>query len=272
MATDRFLDSSGATVGSTVSVPVAGETLPVRVVAAVRALPTAAGGDQGAADAAATGGSTSDGGALLVDFRAVNQALAARDSAALPHSEWWLRPAPGKGEQVVAALRQRPDTDPAQVIARSEIADELHDDPFGAGPQAGLAAAALVAAALAAVGFAVSMAGSLRERGAEFGVLRALGAPRRQLARMVAAEQTLLISLALAVGLALGTVLTRAVVPLIVLTGEAAQPVPEVLVELPLWQVGGVLAAVAAVPVLIVAAVALRRGDPVATLRHRGGE
>ncbi|WEV27809.1 ABC transporter permease [Streptomyces sp. 71268] len=285
VATDRFLDSSGAKVGSTVSVPVAGETLPVRVVAAVRALPTtgaaaertsgaatAAGDDQGAADAAATGGSTSDGGALLVDFRAVNQALAARDSAALPPSEWWLRPAPGKGEQVVAALRQRPDTDPAQVIARSEIADDLHDDPFGAGPQAGLAAAALVAAALAAVGFAVSMAGSLRERAAEFGVLRALGAPRRQLARMVAAEQALLISLALAVGLALGTVLTRAVVPLIVLTGEAAQPVPEVLVELPLWQVGGVLAAVAAVPVLIVAAVALRRGDPVATLRHRGGE
>ncbi|MBB5934955.1 ABC transporter permease [Streptomyces zagrosensis] len=289
VATDRFLDSSGAKVGSTVNVPVAGETLSVRIVAAARALPTtgdtadqAGGGaaDQaantrssgGAGDADSGGGSGPDGGALLVDFHAVNQALAARSSASLPPTEWWLRPAAGKDDQVVAALRQRPDTDPAQVIARSEIADELHDDPFGAGPQAGLSAAALVAAALAAVGFAVSMAGSLRERGAEFGVLRALGTPRRQLARMVAAEQALLIGLALAVGLALGTVLTRAVVPLIVLTGEAAQPVPKVLVELPLWQVGGVLAAVAAVPVLIVAAVALRRGDPVATLRHRGGD
>ncbi|MFE6777479.1 FtsX-like permease family protein [Streptomyces sp. NPDC057702] len=283
IATDRFLDSSGAKVGSTVSVPVAGETLSVRVVDTVRALPTtgpaaertggaAGGAGSGSDEAPAAGDTTLDGGALLVDFHAVNQALAARASAALPPTEWWLRPAPGKDDQVVAALRARPDTDPAQVVARSEIADELHDDPFGAGPQAGLAAAALVAAALAAVGFAVSMAGSMRERSAEFGVLRALGAPRRQLARMVAAEQALLIGLALAVGLALGTVLTRAVVPLIVLTGEAAQPVPEVLVELPLWQVGGVLAAVAAVPVLIVAAVALRRGDPVATLRHRGGE
>ncbi|MER0244253.1 ABC transporter permease [Streptomyces sp. HSW2009] len=286
VATDRFLDSSGAKVGSTVSVPVAGESLSVRIVAAVRGLPTTgaaadrlagtatepADGAAGPEGAPQDEASDRDGGALLIDFHAVNQALAARAGASLPPTEWWLRPAPGKDDQVVTALRQRPDVDPALVIARSEIAHELHDDPFGAGPQAGLAAAALVAAALAAVGFAVSMAGSLRERGAEFGVLRALGTPRRQLARMVAAEQALLISLALAVGAALGTVLTRAVVPLIVLTGEAAKPVPEVLVELPLGQVGGVLAAVAAVPVLIVAAVALRRGDPAATLRHRGGE
>ncbi|MFT2017076.1 FtsX-like permease family protein [Streptomyces sp. 796.1] len=286
VATDRFLDSSGAKVGATVSVPVAGESLSVRVVAAVRGLPTTgaaadrlagtatepADGEAGPEGAPQDDASDRDGGALLVDFHAVNQVLAARAGASLPPTEWWLRPAPDKDDAVVTALRQRPDVDPALVIARSEIAHELHDDPFGAGPQAGLAAAALVAAALAAVGFAVSMAGSLRERGAEFGVLRALGTPRRQLARMVAAEQALLIGLALAVGVALGTVLTRAVVPLIVLTGEAAKPVPEVLVELPLGQVGGVLAAVAAVPVLIVAAVALRRGDPAATLRHRGGE
>ena len=109
---------------------------------------------------------------------------------------------------------------------RYEIAEPLRDDPFGAGPQSAFAAAAVVAALLAAVGFAVSTAGSMRARGDEFALLRALGAPRRQLARLVAAEQGILVALALVVGLALGAVLTRAVMPLIVLTSGASRPVP----------------------------------------------
>ncbi|NED37953.1 FtsX-like permease family protein, partial [Streptomyces sp. SID8499] len=92
---------------------------------------------------------------------------------------------------------------------------------------------AVVAALLAALGFAVNAAGALRERDAEFAVLRALGAPRRQLARMLAAEQGVLVAVALAAGVALGSVLARAVIPLIVLTGQAAKPVPDVLVDLP---------------------------------------
>ncbi len=102
-------------------------------------------------------------------------------------------------------------------------------------------------------------------------MLRALGAPRRRLARLIAAEQGFLLGLALLVGLGLGAVLTRAVVPLIVLTGDAAQPVPPVLVELPLSHVAALLTGVAAVPLLIVAALALRRGDPTVSLRHEGG-
>ncbi len=78
----------------------------------------------------------------------------------------------------------------------SEIAAELRDDPFGAGPQAAFTAAAVVAAALAAVSFAVGAAGAGRARRAEFAVLRALGVPRRRLARTVAAEQAVLVGLA----------------------------------------------------------------------------
>lgn len=129
-----------------------------------------------------------------------------------------------------------------------------------------------MAAALAAVGFAVSAAGSLRERGAEFAVLRALGAPRRQLARMIAAEQGVLVALALVVGVALGTVLTRAVIPLIVLTAQATRPVPRVLVELPVARVTLLLVAVTVTPLVVTAALALRRTDPATSLREEGGE
>ncbi|MDQ0760893.1 hypothetical protein QF027_003528 [Streptomyces canus] len=255
VATERFLASAGASPGDRLDVPLGGETVSVRIVRSIRELPTA----------------SDSGGALLVDLRSVNRELQARYNRGVEPTEWWLMTEPGGSEKVAAALRARPDMDPAQVVVRDELAGQLRDDPFGAGPEAAFAAAAGVAAALAAVGFAVGAAGSLRERGAEFAVLRALGAPRRRLARAVAVEQGVLVVLALLVGALLGTVLTRAVVPLIVLTDEATRPVPRVLVQLPLPQAAALLAAVALAPLLVTAALALRRADPARALRE-GGE
>ncbi|MEU0371489.1 ABC transporter permease, partial [Streptomyces sp. NPDC006283] len=280
VATDDFLSAAGAERGEALDVTLAGEVLRVRIVGTVEQLPTTGPGaadpaPSGAADGAADGTAAAaqeslDGGALLLDLRAVNEAFAARAGALLKPNEWWLSTAPGKADEVAKALRERPDADPGQVVVRDESADELLGDPLGAGPRSALMAVAVAAAALAAVGFAVSAAGSLRERSAELAVFRALGAPRRQLARLVAAEQSVLIGIALLVGLALGAALTRAVVPLIVLTGQATKPVPHVLVELPVGQVSLLLAGVAALPLLIVAVIALRRADPAVTLRHQG--
>ncbi|MFG2787168.1 FtsX-like permease family protein [Streptomyces sp. NPDC048419] len=255
VATDRFLTSAGARAGQRLDVTVGGESVPVHIVRAVRELPT-------------TG--SSNGGGLLVDLRSVNRVLETRHGTSITPTEWWLRTDPGESARVAAALRAFPDLDPSQVLVRDETAAQLRDDPFGAGPEAAFAAAAGVAAALAAVGFAVSAAGSLRERGAELAVLRALGAPRRRLARMIAVEQGVLVALALVVGTALGTVLTRAVIPLIVLTAQATRPVPRVLVELPVPDVALLLAAVALTPLLVTAVPALRRGDPAVSLREQG--
>ncbi|MET7696701.1 FtsX-like permease family protein [Streptomyces sp. NPDC005485] len=259
IATDRFLTSAGARTGQRVDVPFGGYRVTVRITHSIRALPTTAGTGQG------------DGGALLVDLPSVNRVLEARYGESAAPTEWWLRAAPGDAARVASVLRARPDIEPSQVVVRDEMADRLRDDPFGAGPEAAFAAAALVAAALAAVGFAVSTAGSLRERGAEFAVLRALGAPRRQLARLIAAEQAVLVALALLVGVALGAVLTRAVVPFIVLTSDATQPTPKVLVELPLSQAALLLTAVALTPLAVTAFLALHRPDPADSLRA-GGE
>ncbi|MFD8613866.1 FtsX-like permease family protein [Streptomyces sp. NPDC059631] len=267
VATDRFLASAGARTGQRMDVTFAGRNLPVRIVRAVHELPTTSGAGQSAAPDAAH-----DGGGILMDLRSVNRLLQSGYGESAEPTEWWLRTDPAHTGDVAAALRALPDVDPAQVVVRAEIADRLRDDPFGAGPAAAFTAAAVVAAALAALGFAVSAAGALRERDAEFAVLRALGAPRRQLARMLAAEQGVLVALALVVGVALGTVLTRAVIPLIVLTGQAAKPVPSVLVQLPPGQVALLLAGVAAAPLVVTAVMTLRRADPAVSLRDRGGE
>lgn len=269
VADDRFLESTGSEVGATIEVPFSGQTVKVRIAGRLKQLPTTGSGAIGPGGTA-TSAPAVDGGGLLLDLRAVNRVLQAKDDTLSP-TEWWLTTTPGGSAAATAALKDRPDTDPAQTVSRAEIAKELGGDPLGAGPQSALAAASIVAAALAAVGFSVSATGSLRERGQEFGVLRALGTPRRRLARLIAAEQGVLIGIALLAGLGLGEVLTRAVVPLIVLTDQAAQPVPAVLVELPAGQVALLLAGIAAVPVLIVAAIALRRTDPAVTLRSQGG-
>ncbi|MEV0776764.1 ABC transporter permease [Streptomyces sp. NPDC050428] len=273
IATDAFLRAAGAKTGQNVDVQVAGDRLRVRIVRSVGQLPTTGPGalSAQAANETADGGRTGDGGALLVDLRAVNQVLADRREESLAPTEWWLSAAPGRTPEIAETLRKRSDVDPAQVMVRDEIADELLGDPLGVGPQSALLAAAIAAAALAAVGFAVSAAGSLRERAAEFALLRALGTSRRQLARLIATEQGLLLMVALLVGLALGAVLTRAVVPLVVLTGQATQPVPAVLVELPTGQVAALLAGVSALPLLLIAYLTLRRTDPAVTLRERGG-
>ncbi|MFJ5560385.1 FtsX-like permease family protein [Streptomyces sp. NPDC093250] len=260
VATDRYLESTGARTGQRLDVRIDGATVPVRIVRSVRELPSTP-----------TAGKA-DGGALLVDLRAVNRVLPESRDESLPPNEWWLATGPGGTERVAAALRDRPEVDPSRVVVRDEIAEALRDDPFGAGPGTAFGAAALAAAALTAVGFAVSAAGSLRERSAEFAVLRALGTSRRRLARVVLVEHGVLVGLALTVGVLLGAVLARAVIPLVMLTAEATRPVPEVLVELPVLRVAALLAAVAAVPLLITAVLALRRADPVTSLRERGGE
>ncbi|MFI1754440.1 FtsX-like permease family protein [Streptomyces sp. NPDC020571] len=261
VATDRFLDSSGARTGQRVTMLIGGHDVPVRIVRSVRELP-------------GTGPETPSvqfGGALLVDLPTVNRRLQGTYGAAVAPTEWWLRTAPGRTEEAAAGLRAFPDTAPAQVLVRDEVAERLRDDPFGAGPGAAFAAATLVAAALAAVGFAVSAAGSLRERGTEFSVLRALGASRRRLARTVAAEQGVLTGLALLTGAALGAVLTRAVIPLTVLTPQATRPVPDVHVALPGDRIALLLAGMAVVPLLVTAALALRRTDTTVTLKDPGG-
>ncbi|MFE0647814.1 FtsX-like permease family protein [Streptomyces sp. NPDC059534] len=271
VATEAFMTATGAKTGDRIEVALDGRQIDVTVARVVKELPTTGPGSR-AVSATTPVATPEDGGAVLVDLASVNRYLAGGSdrTATVPPTEWWLTVAPGRADDVAAALRARPNTDPAQVLVRDEAAADLLGDPLGAGPNAALMAVAAAAAALAAVGFAVGSAGALRERSAEFGLLQALGTPRRRLARLIAAEQGVLIGIGLLVGIGLGTVLARAVVPLVVLTGQAARPVPAVLVELPLGQVALLLAGVATLPLAIVAGIALRRTDPVVTLRHQG--
>lgn len=257
VATDSYLRAGGSTVGDTVTVRVADTELDVRITGAVRALPTVTprDSDDGQPDA----------GALLCDLGALDRALADRGADPLEPRTWWLSAESGGTARAAQALRDRPAVGTVRV--RDEIADALRSDPLGAGPRSALTALVPAAALLSATGFAVAAAGAARERAGDLAVLRALGAPRRRLARAVAAEQGLVVALSAALGLALGTVLTRLFVPLLVVTGEGRAPVPDLLVRLPPGPLAWLVAAALAVPLLVVAGTALRRPAPAPALR-----
>ncbi|MFD9416354.1 FtsX-like permease family protein [Streptomyces goshikiensis] len=234
IATHAYLDALDAKVGDVVPVTLAGTAVPVRITAAVGSLPTA--------------GAT----AVAVDAAAAGRLLAARGGLELPPpDEWWL-PAASAHDRAPAeaAAELRAGARTQRVELREEVAAGLLDDPLSAGPQAALAALALACAVLAAIGFAASAAAAARERGREFAILLALGAPRRDLARTAAAESGVLVGLGAGVGLALGAAIVHLVVPLVVLTPAARRPVPEVLVDLPAGETLLLTAAIAAVPLL----------------------
>ncbi|MFD3934922.1 FtsX-like permease family protein [Streptomyces sp. NPDC058611] len=252
VATHRYLAAVGAGVGDLVPVPLGGATVPVRVTAAVGALPVA--GDT----------------ALAVDLATAGRLLAADGGLELPPAgEWWLPAAsPSDPAPARAAAELRAGAGSQQVELREEVAAVLLDDPLSAGPQSALAALAVACAVLAAIGFGAAAAATRRERAAEFAVLLALGTPRRRLARTAAAEGGLLVGLATAVGLGLGAAVVHLVVPLVVLTPAARRPVPEILVDLPGTQTLLMAAAIAAVPLLSAVLGGRYDRDVAARLRH----
>ncbi|MFF0549625.1 FtsX-like permease family protein [Streptomyces sp. NPDC004311] len=251
VATTPFLRALGASVGQTVPVTVDAATVPVKITAAVDALP-------------ASGRS-----ALAVDLGTLGRYLVETAGREPPTpAEWWL-PAASAADPApaAAAARLRDGARTERVEVREEFAARLLDDPLSAGPQGALAALAVSCAVLAAIGFATSTAAERRVRGREFSVLLALGTPRRSLALASAAEGGVLIAVGTAVGTGLGVALVHLMAPLVVLTPSAGRPFPPVRVDMPLGATLLTVAAIAAVPLLSAVLSGPRGRDIAARLR-----
>jgi ABC-type antimicrobial peptide transport system permease subunit len=234
LATSSYLRSAGQKVGSTFSITVGGFPLTVTVVREASAFPTISG----------------PGGGLVIDQRSLQEALAAAGVQPPPVTEWWLR-----ADSRPALARLPPGT---VRTGRDAVAGSLLSDPLSAAPQQAMLVIAAAAVILAGGGFLVSAA-TASQRAADLAMLRAIGATRRQITRVVCLEQALLAIPGAAAGLALGGLLAWLVVPAVTLTSAGAHPVPPVAVQVP-WAGPAVLAAVlAAVDVLIVGLAVGRR-------------
>lgn len=257
LATDRLLEMTRREVGGIVPLDIAGKRRDVRIVGALRDVPTLDGGSPG----------------LVVDLAELAELQYAETGAVLTPKEWWLATDEGAEAAAAAALtEQLPAPGPA-VLDRVTEGRRLSRNPTAVGVVGGLAMALVAAALFAAVGFAVSVAVALRQRLSELALLRALGVSSRQLAGGLAVEQSLLIGLSLLGGTALGVVLTRVVVPAFVLTGSGAASVPAVRIDVP-WRVVGMLELVivlAAAAAVLVSGLAMREAR-VGSLLRTGGD
>jgi hypothetical protein len=245
IATAAFLDANHTAVGATVPASINGVTVPVRIAAQTTTFPTVA------------------GSALIVDLRTLQGDLASHGGDPLPVTEWWLATAGGSVPPGLA--RALPPG--SAVLSTAALAATVTGDPLAAAPQQALLALAVAAALLAIAGFWVAIAADVRQRRAENALLAALGVGRRSAAAQLFLEKLMLSVPSAALGLVLGIVVARLLVPAVTLTTSARQPVPPPVTLFDLPQTLLLAAAVAIVPALAAALVVVRRPDPAAELR-----
>jgi hypothetical protein len=245
IATLAFDSANNTGVGSIVQTTVNRATVPAKIVATASAFPTIT------------------GAGLVMDLSTLEAFLVSHDAAPVAVTQWWLATADGQvPASLTRALPSGATTKSSAALAAATVAD-----PLSAAPQQALLAMTVAAALLAVFGFWVSIAANVRQRRAESAVLSALGVSQRSAAAQLFLEKLLLSVPAAALGLLLGTVVARLLVPAVTLSRTAQTPVPPPLTMFDLPQTIPLAAAVAVLPALAAALVVFRRPDPAAELR-----
>jgi FtsX-like permease family protein len=245
IATAAFAQASKSGAGSRVNGVIDGIPVTLQIVAQVAAFP-------------AVTGST-----LIVDLPALQALVAAHGGVPLSITQWWLATARGQVPPGLAGALPPG----ATVTSRTGLAAATVSDPLSAAPQQALLAVAAAAALLAVTGFWVSIAANVRQRRAENALLAALGVGQRSAAAQLFLEKLLISVPSAALGLLLGIVVARLLVPAVTLTTAAQLPVPPPVTMFDLPQTVSLAAAVAVLPALAAALVIFRRPDPAAELR-----
>ena len=248
IATTGYLAANKLGVGSTVTVTLNGTPVGVQIVASVTRFPTVFGQNR----------------ALIADLAEVNDVLTGNQASPLPVTRWWLSITHGQVPALPAGLG-------LSVADRASQQTALLDDLLLTGPRQAMLAVGLAAVLLGVLGFSVSVAASLRSRRTQSAVFAALGVGKYAQAAQLCLEQCALSLPAAAVGLLAGIGLAQVMVPAITLSADAAEPVPWVLVIVPLGPAIGLALVTAAVPVAAAALSVLRRPDPAVRLRSEAG-
>lgn len=242
IATRAFLAAASAHVGQVVGLPVGNVTVPVRLVAQIRAFPTAGGGAP----------------AVIVDQGWVQEVLEYQAQPPLPVNQWWLATTGGTVPPLPAG---------ASAVSAAKTAAGLLGDPLPNVPQLSLLVIVVAAGLLAGIGFVVSVVAAVRERRLQDALLAALGVGRAARVGQLCLEQLMLSVPAAVAGTVIGLILAHLLVPPVTLTTGATAPFPPVHVVIPVGWTVLLAAGIAAVPVLAAAAAAAHRPDPAAQLR-----
>lgn len=209
VVTTAWLEASRRAIGDPLEVP----SLPVpggaaEIVGAIDGLPTV----------------EPDDGLAIVDLPTL-QLLAHRPGRPVEEvEEVWLAIADDTDSSAVVTSLTGPPFRSAAVIDRDGLALQLRTDPVALAAIGAYALAAGAAAVFAIVVFTTGAISSARRRRGEFQLLRALGLTPRQFGAWLAAEQLVLLVVAVALGTLIGLGLSAAILPRLALD-QAGQPV-----------------------------------------------
>lgn len=242
IATSAFLAASGQHLGSVIQVSGMSQPVSVQIVGEMTQFPTV----------------TTPAGGIVVNQAALQAYLEANGSGAQSVTEWLTS---DRGQPSFHSLPLG-----STVTTRAAVLRSLIGQPLAVAPLRSLLAVAAIALLLACLGFLVSASAS-RERTRDLAILDALGATPGQLSRLLCLEQGILSVPAAAGGFALGLLLSRLIIPAVTLTAQATHPLPSVLVRVPLVPSLAIAAAIAAVPIAVVAATVLGGTGTMAMLR-----
>lgn len=253
--TRALADSLGAE-GKTLTLPISGRNVPVRVVGLVDSVPTARDPHQ----------------AMLYDlptFFATTEAPGSMTS--WPQSvptprEWWL----ARSDSGAAATTLREAGVPTDVTTlRNDVEQGRRANPVNAGMQAAMLLVTGAALVLAAVGFAATTASLARARHHENAILLALGMPPARIRRVLTIERLSVVVLTVIVGVVMGVVAAYLVVPFLV-GGDGHDQVPAVFVVIPWWRLLALAATITALLSAIGIVVLRRTGSDIAAELRMG--
>jgi hypothetical protein len=179
-------------------------------------------------------------------------------------TEVWLSAPPAEVRRVGKALGKSP-LSSLVVASRSALEHALATDPLARGVTLTLEAAALLAVALAVLALWLALAGELGDERGELLDLEAQGVGPDTLRRQFRARSAVLVATALAGGAALGLLLSRLAVALVMLSAGGTTPEPPLRFE-PAWTLDLIglagVAAAAAVAVELTTRHAFRGDTP----------
>jgi putative ABC transport system permease protein len=205
LVNQAFLDDSKARVGDQITVSAGGsDPLPVTVLGAVAYFPTL---------------DPTDG-----PFAVANLAVLLRITGTHAPSEMWLRTTgdPLAAQHIVAAVQAQSRT----VAAYANIAPPLTvaGDPLQVGIYGITSIGFVVAVALCMLGMVAYLYLSVEQRAADFGILRALGVSRGQVATILLLEQLLLVGLSGTAAMVVGLGAAWLFLPYLPLSPTATPP------------------------------------------------
>ncbi|MFK4065380.1 FtsX-like permease family protein [Streptomyces sp. NPDC029674] len=252
LADDALLASGAVRVGDTVTVRgSSGGSARVEIVGRLAAVP----------------GMPRDRPRLLADSRAMAAQWVL--SGALPGAEsaWWVGGRGTDASAAAAAVRAAPRL--GHAVDVPHVRKELAADPLRRGARGAFVLCLVLAPAFAVIAFALHTVVSARAREREFGLLRALGTRRGQLAAYLWTEQLALAGVAAALGTVLGAALASLIMPVVTVDAEGEPVFPELVASVPWVRVTATAGVTAAVicAVVTVAARLLGRVDLARVLR-----